>query len=97
MAIAEKLRVYLKEHEAKYSLRRHPHTGSSMETAFEQAALALTGSWVSGRGIITRELHLPNTWRQVSLYYRRSFPRGQALQALADTIKANLPNTVQVC
>ena len=33
MAIAEKLRIYLKEHEAKYSLRRHPHTGSSMETA----------------------------------------------------------------
>ena len=60
-------------------------------------ALALTGSWVSGRGIITRELHLPNTWRQVSLYYRRSFPRGQALQALVDTIKGNLPNTVKVC
>ncbi len=59
-------------------------------------ALALTGSWVSGRGIITRELHLPNTWRQVSLYYRRSFPRGRALQALADTIKGNLPNTVRV-
>lgn len=33
MAIAEKLRIYLKDHEAKYSLRRHPHTGSSMETA----------------------------------------------------------------
>lgn len=33
MAIAEKLRVYLKKQEAKYSLRRHPHTGSSMETA----------------------------------------------------------------
>jgi Ala-tRNA(Pro) deacylase len=33
MAIAEKLRIYLKEHGAKYSLRRHPHTGSSMETA----------------------------------------------------------------
>ena len=33
MAIAEKLRIYLKELEAKYSLRRHPHTGSSMETA----------------------------------------------------------------
>jgi len=33
MAIAEKLRIYLKKHEAKYALRRHPHTGSSMETA----------------------------------------------------------------
>lgn len=33
MSIAEKLRVYLKAQEAKYSLRRHPHTSSSMETA----------------------------------------------------------------
>jgi LysR family hydrogen peroxide-inducible transcriptional activator len=60
-------------------------------------ALALTGSWVSGRGIITRELDLPNTWRQVSLYYRRSFPRAEALEALVHSIKSNLPNTVRVC
>lgn len=33
MAIADKLRVYLKEQEARYSLHRHPHTASSMETA----------------------------------------------------------------
>ncbi|MDJ0831963.1 MAG: LysR substrate-binding domain-containing protein [Gammaproteobacteria bacterium] len=59
-------------------------------------ALALTGSWVSGRGVITRELDLPNSWRQISLYYRRSFPRQQALQALAEIIKLNLPNTVEV-
>ncbi len=59
-------------------------------------ALALTGSWVSGRGVITRELNLPNSWRQISLYHRRSFPRDQALQALAQIIKDNLPNTVQV-
>ncbi len=59
-------------------------------------ALALTGSWVSGRGVITRELDLPNSWRQISLYYRRSFPRGQALHSLAQIIKDNLPNTVEV-
>lgn len=59
-------------------------------------ALALSGSWVSGRGIITRELHLPNTWRQVSLYYRASFPRLKAINALIDSIKQHLPNTVQV-
>lgn len=33
MAIAAKLKNFLTEHEAQYSLRRHPHTGSSMETA----------------------------------------------------------------
>lgn len=59
-------------------------------------ALALTGSWISGRGVITRELNLPNTWRDVSLFYRNSFPRMQALQALSQTIKDNLPNTVSV-
>ncbi len=57
-------------------------------------ALALSGSWVSGRGIITRELNLENTWRQVSLYYRPGFPRVKALQVLSHLILKNLPNTV---
>jgi len=58
-------------------------------------ALALSGSWTTGRGIITRELDLPNTWRQVSLFYRPSFPRKQAIDALVETLKAHLPNTVK--
>ncbi|MBC8212821.1 MAG: LysR family transcriptional regulator [Gammaproteobacteria bacterium] len=58
-------------------------------------ALSLTGSWISGRGVVTRELSLPNTWRQVSLYYRPSYPRIAALEALQQIIKANLPNTVE--
>jgi Ala-tRNA(Pro) deacylase len=33
MAIAAKLKTFLTEHEADYSLQRHPHTGSSMESA----------------------------------------------------------------
>ena len=57
-------------------------------------ALALSGNWMSGRGVITRPLNLPNTWRDVSLYYRKEFPRHQALQALSSTLKASLPNTV---
>jgi len=57
-------------------------------------ALALNGNWMSGRGVITRPLNLPNTWRDVSLYYRKEFPRIAALQALSATLKANLPNTV---
>jgi LysR family hydrogen peroxide-inducible transcriptional activator len=58
-------------------------------------ALALTGNWISGRGVITRELSLPNTWRDITLYYRKEFPRVKALQALAEVIRSHLPNTVQ--
>jgi Ala-tRNA(Pro) deacylase len=36
MSIAKRLQAYLKEHEIKYHLVTHPHTGSSMESA-EQA------------------------------------------------------------
>lgn len=58
-------------------------------------ALALTGSWTSGRGIITRQLNLPDAWRRVSLFYRSSFPRKAAMDALVQTIKSCLPNTVE--
>ncbi len=58
-------------------------------------AMALGGSWVSGRGIITRELNLPNTWRDISLFHRPGFPRKAALEALSQTILSNLPNTVK--
>jgi LysR family hydrogen peroxide-inducible transcriptional activator len=59
-------------------------------------ALAMTGSWTSGSGIVTRQLNLPHAWRRVSLYYRKSFPRVEALQALIQTILASLPNTVEI-
>jgi Ala-tRNA(Pro) deacylase len=36
MSIAKQLQAYLKQHEIKYHLITHPHTGSSMESA-EQA------------------------------------------------------------
>ena len=58
-------------------------------------ALALSGNWISGRGVITRQLSLPNTWRDISLYYRKEFPRVAALQALAEVIRNHLPNTVK--
>ncbi len=57
-------------------------------------ATALSGSWASGSGIITRELNLPDTWRDVALYYRPVFPRKEALKALTETILSSLPNTV---
>lgn len=59
-------------------------------------ALAMRGSWTTGSGIVARKLELPNASRKVSLVFRHSFPRGEALQVLANVIRENLPNTVQV-
>ncbi|MDH5232932.1 MAG: LysR substrate-binding domain-containing protein [Gammaproteobacteria bacterium] len=58
-------------------------------------ALATRGSWTTGSGIIARPLSLPNASRRVSLVYRQSFPRQQAIQAFVNTIMSNLPNTVK--
>lgn len=58
-------------------------------------ALATRGSWMTGSGIIARQLHLPDTYRRVSLVFRHSFPRREALSAFADIIRENLPNTVR--
>jgi LysR family hydrogen peroxide-inducible transcriptional activator len=57
-------------------------------------ALALRGSWTTGSGIMVRKLDLPDAYRRVSLVYRASFPRVEALQTLANVILAHLPNTV---
>jgi LysR family hydrogen peroxide-inducible transcriptional activator len=57
-------------------------------------ALAMRGSWTTGSGIVTRELDLPDAYRRVSLVYRASFPRVEALHTLARVIHEHLPNTV---
>jgi LysR family hydrogen peroxide-inducible transcriptional activator len=58
-------------------------------------ALATRGAWTTDSGIVTRQLELPDARRRVSLIFRNSFPRRQALDALARVILDNLPNTVQ--
>ena len=57
-------------------------------------ALALRTGLAKDRGLIARQLELPDTYRQVSLVYRRTFPRRQALEAFAEVILVNLPDTV---
>jgi len=57
-------------------------------------ALALRGSWTTDSGIVARKLDLPDAYRQISLVFRHSFPRQKALEAFAQVIMANLPNTV---
>lgn len=59
-------------------------------------ALAVRGGWMTDTGVIARRLSLPNTWRRISVVWRRSFPRAQAIEALIGVILAHLPNTVTV-
>lgn len=58
-------------------------------------ALALRGPWMTDAGVLVRPLSLPGASRRVSLVFRRSFPRREALEALADLLVRNLPNTVR--
>lgn len=57
-------------------------------------ALAIRSSWGSGSGVVTQPLNVPGASRRISLVYRNSFPRQQALQAFSDVILQHLPNTV---
>jgi LysR family hydrogen peroxide-inducible transcriptional activator len=59
-------------------------------------ALALRGAWATGSGVVVRPLDLPDAHRRVSLVFRNSFPRRPALEAFAQSIRENLPNTVKV-
>ncbi len=79
--------------------------GSSLETLLQFVgagfgstlvpALAMRGSWTSGTGVVARELEFEDAHRRVSMVFRKSFPRKQALRAFAEIIWQHLPNTVQ--
>jgi LysR family hydrogen peroxide-inducible transcriptional activator len=58
-------------------------------------ALAIRGGWMTDSGIIARHLDLPQAYRRISLVHRKSFPRREALRALAQVILEHLPNTVR--
>jgi LysR family hydrogen peroxide-inducible transcriptional activator len=45
--------------------------------------------------VVAQPLAIRDASRRVSLVFRHSYPRRAALQAFADIILANLPNTVQ--
>lgn len=57
-------------------------------------ALAVSGSWTTDTGIIARPLAVKDAYRTISLVFRNSFPRREAVEALAQIIRDNLPNTV---
>jgi LysR family hydrogen peroxide-inducible transcriptional activator len=58
-------------------------------------ALAMRGSWTTGSGVVAQPLSIRDALRRISLVFRRSFPRRRALDAFADIIRGNLPNTVR--
>ena len=58
-------------------------------------ALAIRGGWMTDSGIIARPLALPDAYRCISLVFRRSFPRRKALEAFAQIVREQLPNTVR--
>ena len=58
-------------------------------------ALAVRGAWTTDSGIIARKLHLKDAYRRVQFVYRKTFPRKYALEALAEVIRKELPNTVR--
>lgn len=58
-------------------------------------ALAMRGSWTSGSGIVANKLEFKDAHRRISLVFRKSFPRQQALDIFANIIMQSLPNTVQ--
>lgn len=57
-------------------------------------ALAMRGSWTTGSGVVAQPLELRDAFRRVSIVFRHSYPRRQALKAFAGIIRDNLPNTV---
>lgn len=57
-------------------------------------ALAMRGSWTTGSGVVAQPLDWPDASRRVLLVFRHSYPRREALVALAKIIRDNLPNTV---
>lgn len=89
-----------KEHSEMADLR-----ASSLETLLQLVgagfgttiipALAMRGSWTRGNGIVTQKLKFKNAYRRISLVFRKSYPRKQALKAFTEIIFSNLPNTVK--
>lgn len=57
-------------------------------------ALAIRGAWMTDTGVIARQLSIAEACREVSLVFRRTFPRRQVLEVFIDVLNQQLPNTV---
>ena len=57
-------------------------------------ALALKTASATDSAVMARPLDLPDTYRRVSLVFRRTFPRREAIEAFAEVVLDHLPDTV---
>ncbi len=57
-------------------------------------ALAMRGGWSADMGLMSHKLTDKGAARKIYLTYRKRFPRIKAVNALADIIKAGLPDSV---
>ena len=58
-------------------------------------ALALNTVSARNKDVLTRQLKMPDTYRQISLVYRRTFPRHKVLGVFAKIVLENLPDTIR--
>ncbi len=57
-------------------------------------ALAVKELWMEDRDLTLKRLDQKNAYRRISLVFRKTFPRRTALEAFADVIMSNLPDSV---
>ena len=57
-------------------------------------ALSLRSSWASGSGVVLREIKMGDAEQRVRLVTRKTFPHTGSVDALANLIREELPNTV---
>jgi len=69
--------------------------GCTLVPALAVKGAQLTTMGTTDMGIVARPLKLATASRPVALWYRRSFPQVQMIEALADVVVATLPNTVR--
>ncbi len=58
-------------------------------------AMSLAGSWVTDSGIALRKEKSGDAMRSVSLAFRKTFPRRQLMERMADIVCAAVPDTVR--
>lgn len=83
----------------------HAFTAASMQTLMQLVSngygctvvpvMATSGTWLSDMGIVTKSIREKRACRRVSLVYRKTFPRVEALLAVSEVICDSLPNTVR--
>lgn len=86
--------------------QKHSIRATSLETiinmvAAEQGitlvpAMALSGGWMTDKGVLTTKLEDPNAYRRIYLTFRKTFSRKQLIEEVAKTIRQQLGDSVRL-